>query len=442
MTYFLVNSSSTSSSLSIRKEKIRKARNIGELLKIVKTIGGECEALSRVIDSNLKTTKNFEISNLNVKVSKVLKSTSAGEEDEGIRVTHIAGKVRSPSQIKIKMNTPSGKKGMFPTEIGNFKHPTSLEVEKTLKPVQELQANIAHLESITSLLTQNFSGLKSRTAAVKQVKALTKEANSLVDKSLNSLNKIAEKSCPAELDKIYVYLEKYVASTLPKQTYSKMYESSYLSKGTTDKDSVYSKYLELEDLTNASGFKFPEFFFMLTGVVKGSRLEVYLNTMPDFPVPGSYPLGTRISSYGELEAKVRTLLDSMKILHEIGRRPIPEFSSKKNPLTKLKFVQSTVIKKDILKVVLKKKLSKADEEKLDSAVLEIMHKALGIRAPLNMVKKASSVGKLPSLEYSFYTNGETSKPGISTTKFEAAADILGLDEAGRQQFKRLLSSIE
>lgn len=373
----------SSSSTEKRHSSIRKARSVNDLTSILQEISKEVKQSVLLVGD----------------LVQVLASTSGRniEEQDEIKINKVQP---TPSQRINTKSTPT--LSSLGVKLEKFVVPPLEKIKDSVGIVQNLYDNASELDAVEALLAQSFEGSKNQASALLAVRALRDEVNTTINKALTSLSKIADKHVPSEMKVLITRLIGFVLDTVEPKSYSEITELVYVSTG---KDQLwFSLYLCLHDLKDDKGFTYSEFYVVLTGVVKGGNITYFLNTLPDFKVPGKYELGKEVPNEKAALQRIKFLLGANDILSDAERRPMPvtkeQLSGK--GIAKIPYVSSADVKDDTIIVHLKPNIPPSKFNSIVTQIIPLLKSVVGITSRSKSIFKwkiVKSAGGRTSLQF-------------------------------------------
>ena len=374
----------TASSTEKRQSQIRKARSVNDLLNILSDITEEVDQNSKVISGLIKSLSSS-------KARRTSYSARRPADLDEIKISHTGkGPLSIPTtKIRTKAEPATSVLGV---KLEKFVVPPLKDIESSLGIVQSLYDNARELESVEALLSQAFAGSKNQPQALKSVKALRAEVDSSTNTALQTLQRIADKHMPTEMRLLNTKIIGFVLDTLDPTTYSNITEIVYVAPG-KDKTLLFSLYLCLHDLKDGDNFTYNEFYIVLTGVIRGGNINYYLNTLPDFKVPGSYPIGKEVTNEKSAVNRIKLLLSANDVVQEFERRPLGITKTElqtKNVHT-IPFVSSAEVKDDAIIVHLKANTPPDKYNAVVTQLLPLLKSVMGITSRSRSVFKSKIV---------------------------------------------------
>ncbi len=373
----------SSSSTERRHSAIRKARSVNDITAILQEISKEIKLNSSLVGD----------------LTKVLASTSGRniEEQDEIKINKV---LPTPSRRINTKSTPT--LSSLGVKLEKFVVPPLDKIKSSVGIVQNLYDNASELDAVEALLAQSFEGSKNQAAALASVKALKNEVNATINKALTSLSKIADKHVPSEMKTLITRIIGFVLDTVDPKTYSEITELVYVSTG---KDQLwFSLYLCLNDLKDEKGFTYSEFYIVLTGVVKDSTITYFLNTLPDFKVPGKYELGKDVQNEKAALQRIKFLLGANDILSDAERRPMPATKDQLDAkgIAKIPYVSSADVKDDTIIVHLKPNIPPSKFNGIVTQIIPLLKAVVGLNSRSKSIFKwkiVKSAGGRNSLQF-------------------------------------------
>lgn len=404
-----------------RLDKLRKVRSLNDVIAIINEITRSFKQSKKIVD-NLK------------------ESLSA---DDDVIVFDYQTEGRKPVSKK------SQKPATLSTKLTKWVSPPKREVEKHLKVIRDLYDNAVDLDSAEALLVHSFASSKKQPAALRAIKALKAEINSTLNKAFSALNGLADKHLPTEMEMLGDAILGYLIEHLPKKTYKNIAKSVYVYPG--EKSSLhFALYIKITNLQNAEGYVFDEYFFILTGVVDSKGyISYYLNSVPEFKVPGKYNLGKQVETEKDAIQRLRMLLDHNDVLSQFERKPMPVDAdrAKTSGLAKIPNVVDVDVKNDQLIVYLKP--GKDGPTQINNVVVKViplLKAMLGKSAKQAkiLVGKTSKTRKGTALPFALVPatpSGEKTKYTINIDKLNELQYLLDLSDEEVNAIKYALKHV-
>lgn len=393
-----------------RQDRIRKVRSVNDVLDIV-------SELEKEISADTKTVK------------KLLVSVSSEE----IRIDHAA-----PGRTR-KISTKSRRTGRtFTGTVKNFKSPSKGEIEKHAKVLQRLYDNAKELDSTEAMLRQSFAGIKNQPDALKAVQNLRKTVDASINTALTALNRVATKHFPSEMEDLRDQLTSFLLDSIPEKNYKDMSFLEYVSLGERS-EIVFSVYVELEQLINSAGYTFDEYFIVLTGVVNSKGdIAYYVNALPEFRVPGKYPLGRQIDNERDMERHVGMLLAHNDVATELDRVPLPfqNDDDKTKTFKAIKGVTDAKVVDDSLMLEVPKTANKLADEKIAKETIALLNQVMRRKKDAAISWKSVVKGSKRYLKFILYFKPGTASKNLNVMKLNEIKDVFDLDEQQMQKLRR------
>lgn len=410
---------------SDRQEQIRRVRSMNEALSLIKTVGDEIAADAQGAQKLL--TNNHRL------ILGTSLSASKGRDEE-IKISHTGKK--NPTKVSTKSTKAS--KDDFQAKLEDFTHPRDEKIVKSNKILDNLHENAKHLDAIESMLRHDFSGIKSHKAALDSVRVLKRDVQNSINTALNALQASADKHIPLAVTKLGDKLTSYLLDNISENDYKSIHTASYVTQ-TAKKETQFCVYIEIEKLKSKQGFIFDSYYFILTGIVNASKgIVYYLNALPDFRVPGKYPLGKNITSGPSMENEVDALLSHNDVLTGASRKPMPKAIADNKKLIKIKGVTGRKVEKDALIIQLANN-SPALISRVTREVMVILNTLMGVRNKNNILPRKITRGKITSLEFVLaYPVSQKSGKKVDISKLKDFQNVFDLDDKDVEAIKNAL----
>lgn len=400
-----------------RLDKIRKARSVNDILDILKDIA---------VDLKLEKSN---ISNLEESI--------AAEEDE-IRIDHTGTKPKVSTRPK-----PSSS-DLFQVKLKFFKVPPKKTLETNLKSLSKLYENSLELDAAEALILQSFKGSKNQAKALAGVKALKKEVTSIINRALQAVNKIASEHIPSEMEILGNKLLSDLLELVDKKSYKHMERGIYVA--TVKSEIHFSLYISIRGLKTSTGFVFDEYYVILTGAVDSKgNIKYYLNALPDYKTPGTYPLGELVSSEQEMLTRLQLLLatNDVSSIHDVLPMPLTPDRVRTSGLAQITGVDTAVVTKNKLVVKLKKTAGPTVVNNVLVKVLPLLNLLVGNSNRKKSVIQYESkpVRGVPTITFILTPvtkEEQTSKYTINAQKLDDIQEALGLTEEDVSAIKQAL----
>lgn len=291
-------------STTARLERLRKARSINDVLAIMKEIASEVKTGNKVISSLLTSLS-------------ATKRPSAADLQE-IVIDH--GGAAKPTRVKVGSKSPTMSK--LGVKLEKFVAPPMDMVKKHYTVISDLHDNATELEAAEALVRQTFAKAKNQKPVLAALKALRAEVDGNLQKAFAALDVIAAKHLPTEMENLGDALVSFMIDHLNPKSYTNMNKEVYVSPD-AEGNIVFSLYVAIHDLKNKSGFVFEEYYAILTGVVNSKGvINYFLNTLPEFKVPGKYPIGKEVGTTTEMLSRISILFAHNEIMSDLERKPM------------------------------------------------------------------------------------------------------------------------
>lgn len=346
---------------SKRLEQIQKARSLNDVLTVLSDI-------------------EFELKNSQAVVGKLISSFSA----------------------EISFDTRSKR----PRTVEKFVAPKVAELKKHTDVINKLYNNVVELDAAEAMVKQAFAGNKKQPAALNAIAALKSEVDNSLNDAFDALQEIANKHLPKAMTRFVDDITAHLLNVLNPKSFKDITHQVFVTFDEENKALLhFSQYIGVESLKTTSGFTFDQYYFVVTGVMdtKTSSITYYLNSFPDFKVPGKYPLGREVSTLKDAQSRVDLLLAHNDFLVISDKLALPFDGSrvKNSGLHTIKGVEKTEVLNDEVVVYV------ADTVRTDSMTQNII---LEVMARLNSIVGAGSSKTL-------FTYKSTTSKGRRVIKF-------------------------
>lgn len=271
---------------SKRIAKIKGARSLNDILDVVSEI-------------------TYEFKNSSAIVSKLVSSLSS----------ELVMDMRDTKPRTIKMTVKEE----------NYVPPKLEDLKKPVDVVNRLHDNALELDAAEAMIKQSFAGNKKLPNALSAIKALKDEIDDSINDAFEALEAIAEKHVPKKFERLADSITSHVIDVLPVKTYGSITRQLLVVPDVKEKSMFhFCSYIGVTKLKNLQGFTYEEYFFVVTGVVDNTgNMHYLINGLPDFKIPGSYPLGKEINDLGAARKHIDMLLDHNNFVIDHGRLPMP-----------------------------------------------------------------------------------------------------------------------
>lgn len=407
-----------------RITKIRNSRSINDLIAVINDIVDD-------LKSSKKTLSNLMLSTSASKKYDDGEFTIDRTGKNAPRVVKVSLKPSSPSTVKI-----AGKK------LKNFVVPSVSSMASHTKVLQDLYANAIELESIDAMIKQSFSTATNYSRTAGALKALRQEVDRLIDNALTVLNKLASKHIPSEMKALSEQLVEFVLDYVDPKTYSQTTQFLYVApiNGTIQ----FSFYVSLDDLKDKSGFIYSEYYIVLTGVIdKKGFITYFLNTLPDFKIPGKYDIGENITSEADMLKRIKLLFSVNDVIIEHEKLPIPANTGN---LSNYKITSIPgIIKAEVIdnKIVVKTKVTReATINKIIVQLIPLFNRLAGVSHTSKSIFKYN-IRKMAdgSVIQFILVPTEKRDKKINSSKIKDLQKILDLDDKSIERIKLALKGM-
>lgn len=274
-----------------RIDKIKAARSLGDVLDIVSEI-------------------EYEFKNKAAIVKRLVASLSAAEMTFDVR-----GDTETTKGVKAKPKVVDDK----------YVAPPAAALKKHSDVINHLYDNVLELDAALAMIKQSFAGNKKLPAAVKSLKELTNSINDSLNDAFDALDAIAHKHRPKKLANFSDTLTGNIIDMLPKHMYDDIHRSVYVTQDSEDASLFhYCEYIGLMGLKNLQGYKYDQYYVIITAVVaQNGTMEFHINGLPDFKIPGRYPLGKAVTTLEQARRYVGLLFEHNNFVVDFDKLPMP-----------------------------------------------------------------------------------------------------------------------
>ncbi len=200
----------------------------------------------------------------------------------GIRPTLLAT-VRETEQAAL---VPPSLPKRYGTQVPHITQPIKVPVDL----LQTLQTQLETLRTLDALLDNSFH--REALGVRDELHALQMKVETSIQSLMKQLGSMSKKVRPQFFSQLCAELMRSLRAGL-----DGCFRGIFDYHAVTQQESgtLFSYYVEFIDLTNeAQGYTYPQFYVILSGLQRGNRMELFLNTVHQFYVPGAYPLGTQV----------------------------------------------------------------------------------------------------------------------------------------------------
>lgn len=373
--------------MSKRLDKIKAARNINEILDVVSDIA-------------------YEFKNSSAVVSKLVASLSA------------------TLVMDVRNKTPK-------TIDTDFKPPKAAELKKHVDVVNKLYDNVVELDAAEAMVKQSFAGNKKQAAALAAIRDLKRSIDDSINDAFDALGAIATKHVPTKFAKLTDAITSHLLDHLPSTSYKDIFRQLYVVPDPTESGFFhFCEYIGIDGLKNAQGFEYAAYYIVVTGVVeKTGVMKFHVNGLPDFKVPGRYPVGREVLDLSGAKKHIDMLLDHNNFVVDHERRPMPIDGDRATTagFTSLPGVASVKIDDDALIAVLKSGLS---AEQIAQANVEIrarLSSIVGRKSGTLFQSKLVRNGSKQALKF-ILVSDVGKKMNISLQRLDEVSELMGLTD--------------
>lgn len=399
-----------------RIERLRKTRSINDVVAVVRNIAIDVRSSSR-----------------SVSTSATRKSVDTGE----IEIDHTTQTaVTPPSRVSVK--SPAATNTSLGVKLTKFVAPDPAAVKKHSDVIERLHENAQELESAEALVRQAFAKAKNQKQVLSAIHALQEEINSNLARAFTSLDAVANKHLPEEMETLGDSLVAYIIDHVNPKFYSNIHKEVY---ATFDgPNTVFSMYVVINELQASTGFVYDEFYVILTGTVTpGSIIRYYLNTMPDFKIPGHFPVGKEVKNTAELTVRVSTLIAHNDIASDLDRKPMPLNTKRAHTggLAAIKYVEDAYVLDDSLFIVVEKgRETRKNLVEIQQQVVPLLNQLTkNARRTKGVVQMKTLVQKGKTVLQFIFTPG--SDQSVHTLNLDRLNDVQNMLELSKEEVHAL-----
>lgn len=405
-------------------KKLREARSIKQLLDILAPVADSVAEIEDNAEALLKSVSSVRTVSIKLDMQSLSNARELGDllDDAAPTKTRRSG-TRIPSMRAV---------------LENFEAPDLKHLQRDSKALDRLSQDIAELEVAEQvLMSGSLSDMSGRSAALKSIQALKKQAKEALDKQLAAMAKIAKKTKPKPHTGIVAACIKHLESILDKGSYSGIESKTFIYPTGADSSVIhYQTYIFINDFMNEEGHVYDSYAFVLTGILDMDTGELHhaLTAVKDHMVPGSFAVGKTVENSSELKRRINTLLavDSFrahqdrKVLKHTTKHlknsSLPESSSS---------IKSVGVRNDEVWVSLVPGLTDAEEKSALESIMGSLStifrsKLQGSRNSIQRIRAISRRDGRPVYRFYITAQGKRDKAEINANKLRQIADVLEL----------------
>ncbi len=256
--------------------------------------------------------------------------------------------------------------------------------------------------AIQLLSTGSDSEASKRNVAMRAAVQLYEAVSRRINHAMDSLDDLLQKHMPSPMQKAANSIEQHLLKAIPKDRYTDHYNYGQVSQ--QGKAIVFTVYMIFNELKSDTGYVFDSYYVVLTGKVENSALTLYLNTLPEFRISGQYPIGTPISSLNN--ARVNALLDEFLAQHDVSVQlnraamPVSDAQLKGAKLTKIPGVVKAEVSDDTVRLYLTAAYSPAAKHsEVAAPVLVMLNRLINNRGRNKFAYKSVKHNNKTALEF-------------------------------------------
>lgn len=379
----------------------------------------------------------------------------------------VSGFVREAAMISTSATKVESLDDMRGTQpVSTVRLPSIVDLSKVSnKALQSGQDHSKRLESLTQAIEElsvayqivnsdQFSSFKSRKDVVSSLSKLLSEARTSQASLMNNL-KVQKDAVPSEHKKTAAAAGSYLKKILSKESYSTIKQQTFVAVSPRKGHALFQTYVFVSDFVNTDGVHYPKYSLVLSTDVDRASGDAYhfVTTLTDMQTPGSFPLGSEVSTTARMKSSVNNLLAVDGFLNYSDQRVIPASTTdvRKSALglkrhkmsdgTEMDIVDGVRVQNDRLYVRLVVGLSPKEKSQ---AVDEVRSMALAVLSPtgassryrVNVREVAGRQGRL-WLEITTMTKGGGTSAGLITVaRLKRVQELLGLSDAQMRAVKQ------
>lgn len=397
-----------------RFERIRKVRSLRDLTDILASV-------EKDITAGVSAAARLRANQV---------ATAADE-------TYVIGEPGRVRRIGTKTKT---RKIDFSAKIAGFKAPSKASMEKHAKLLQGMYDNAKELDAIEAMLRTSFNGIKAQKAAIDAIVRLRKEVDTSLHSALETLNDVAAKHIPKEMESLRDQAVAWLLDNLPADQYEDLGHMEYVTVGDNPGEVSFSVYIEISMLKNSHGYVFDEYFITLTGVVNAKGgIAYFVNALPDFKVPGKFPVGKQVTSESAMTQRISMLLAHNDVAPHIDKAPLPLHDSKdaaSQGFTAIKGVKSAMVKDDALYLEIPATASAQGQKRIVSETVQLLNLAMRRKKDAAISHKKVTKGGKTYLKFILVFKPGATPTSVNTSRLNEISHILDLDDNQMRSLRR------
>jgi hypothetical protein len=159
----------------------------------------------------------------------------------------------------------------------------------------------------------------------------------------------------------------------------------------------FCDYIGIEGLKNTEGYAYDQYYIIVTGVINSKGImQFFVNGLPDFKVPGKYPLGKEVKDAASANKHVNMLFDHNNFVADFEKQPLPMDTDRANTagIPNIKGVESVKVENDEVIVILQPNI------KTEKTATNVM---IDVQGRLNSIVNAKSNAKI--FQHKFVARG-------------------------------------
>lgn len=333
------------------------------------------------------------------------------------------------------------------------------------KALQSGEGHSKRLENLTQAIEElnvayqivnsdQFSSFKSRKDVVSSLsKLLTEARNSQV--SLMNNMKVQKDAVPDEHKKTAAIAGAYLKKILSKESYSAIKQQTFVATSPRKGHALFQTYVFVNDFVNTDGVHYPKYSLVFSTDVDRASGDAhhFVTTLTDMQTPGSFPLGSEVTTTARMKSSVNNLLAVDGFLNYSDQRVIPATTSdvrnsalglkrhKMSDGTEMDIVDGVRVQNDRLYVRLvvglsPKEKSQAVDEVRSMALAVLGQKGSSSRYRVNVREVTGRQGRLWLEVTTMTKSGGTTAGLVTVARLKRVQELLGLTDAQMRAVKQ------
>lgn len=278
--------------------------------------------------------------------------------------------------------TPRSKKVPgIPLVLDDFEAPSTKELMKHNEALNTLYDNSLELKQVIEFVEQSpaFANDPNAPAVLKATRLLFQSVDDKLGEAFGALADLGRDHMPTPMQKLAKEITSHLTRAVPKERYKKRSAIEHVES--RDGALYFSYYIEYANLKSNSGFIFNRFYIVLTGKVVKETLSMYVNSLPEFKLPGRYAVGPNVT---QLPPKtVNQFVDEFFAQNEVSLEldrlamPVTKPVLKSSGITNVPGVKTAYVFDDGLRVSLKPGLTESQKTSLAAKIMLELNRLIG-----------------------------------------------------------------